>query len=247
MSDSEDYSQVSSSIFKSKDCSNSVFFEDKEMAEELSNIILSDVNPGDKAKNLQELNEKNELKSAYLKQESLSPQAIKESYNLNNIKTKDSQLKSNLSPQNYEKIKSNEMKEEDDIFLKIEDFPENPISEIFIYEQVIDKIRPMISSIEAELKVIDFDNKSIIKNYKAHERPVAGIEKIKTHKKKESAEFKNLKKQKGINDEFLDIYGKYCETFKDLSTYGQQYIDSINPATGRIHTTFWQLGADTGY
>ena len=69
----------------------------------------------------------------------------------------------------------------------------------------------------------------------------------KTHKKKESAEFKNLKKQKGINDEFLDIYGKYCETFKDLSTYGQQYIDSINPATGRIHTTFWQLGADTGY
>ena len=105
MSDSEDYSQVSSSIFKSKDCSNSVFFEDKEMAEELSNIILSDVNPGDKAKNLQELNEKNELKSAYLKEESLSPQAIKESYNLNNIKTKESQLKSNLSPQNYEKIK----------------------------------------------------------------------------------------------------------------------------------------------
>ena len=67
-----------------------------------------------------------------------------------------------------------------------------------------------------------------------------------THKSKESAEFKNLKKQKGINDEFLDIYGKYCETFKDLSTYGQQYIDSINPKTGRIHTTFWQLGADTG-
>ena len=68
----------------------------------------------------------------------------------------------------------------------------------------------------------------------------------KTHKSKESAEFKNLKKQKGINDEFLEIYGKYCETFKDLSTYGQQYIDSINPKTGRIHTTFWQLGADTG-
>lgn len=68
----------------------------------------------------------------------------------------------------------------------------------------------------------------------------------KTHKSKDSSEFKNLKKQKGINDEFLEIYGKYCETFKDLSTYGQQYIDSINPETGRIHTTFWQLGADTG-
>lgn len=68
----------------------------------------------------------------------------------------------------------------------------------------------------------------------------------KTHKSKDSAEFKNLKKQKGVNDKFLEIYGKYCETFKDLSTYGQQYIDSINPKTGRIHTTFWQLGADTG-
>ena len=158
MSDSEDYSQVSSSIFKSKDCSNSVFFEDKEMAEELSNIILSDVNPGDKAKNLQELNEKNELKSAYLKQESLSPQAIKESYNLNNIKTKDSQLKSNLSPQNYEKIKSNEMKEEDDIFLKIEDFPENPIEEMFYYEEAVDKIKPMIPYFENDLKNMTLNN-----------------------------------------------------------------------------------------
>ena len=69
----------------------------------------------------------------------------------------------------------------------------------------------------------------------------------KTHKTKESAESKNLKKQRGINDEFLEIYSEYSETFKDLSTYGQQYIDSINPKTGRIHTTFWQLGADTGY
>lgn len=72
------------------------------------------------------------------------------------------------------------------------------------------------------------------------------IEDKKTGKKKESVEAKNLKKQKGVNDEFLNLYINYKEAQKDLSTYGQQYIDSINPNTGRIHTTFWQLGADTG-
>ena len=36
-----------------------------------------------------------------------------------------------------------------------------------------------------ELKVIDFDNKSIIKKYKAHSKSVLGIEKIKINEKKE--------------------------------------------------------------
>ena len=67
-----------------------------------------------------------------------------------------------------------------------------------------------------------------------------------THKTRESVDGKNLAKQRGINDEFLDLYSKYCEAVKDYTTYGQKYIDSINPKTGRIHTTFWQLGADTG-
>ena len=92
MSDSEDESNIGSSIFKSKECNNSIFYDDKEMVEELSNIILSDVNPETKAQNLQELNEKNELKISYMKQEALSPQTIKESYNLNNIKANDNQL-----------------------------------------------------------------------------------------------------------------------------------------------------------
>ena len=43
----------------------------------------------------------------------------------------------------------------------------------------------LVGNTNKELKVIDFDNKSIIKKYEVHERPVAGIEKIKTHKKKE--------------------------------------------------------------
>ena len=158
MSDSEDESNIGSSIFKSKECNNSIFYDDKEMVEELSNIILSDVNPETKAQNLQELNEKNELKISYMKQEALSPQTIKESYNLNNIKANDNQLKSNLSPNNYEKVKSNELKEEDDIFLKIEDFPEDPISEMFCYEEAVDKIKNMIAPFENDLKNMTLDN-----------------------------------------------------------------------------------------
>ena len=36
-----------------------------------------------------------------------------------------------------------------------------------------------------ELKVIYFDNKSIIKNYNAHNKPIASIEKIKINEKEE--------------------------------------------------------------
>ena len=42
------------------------------------------------------------------------------------------------------------------------------------------------------------------------------------------------------------MYFTYKEKFKDCSTYGQNYIDAINPNTGRIHTVFWQLGAASG-
>ena len=54
-------------------------------------------------------------------------------------------------------------------------------------------------------------------------------------------------KQKGVNDEFIHLfYDKYQEAAKICSTYGHQYIDAINPKTGRIHTTFRQLGAISG-
>ena len=43
----------------------------------------------------------------------------------------------------------------------------------------------LVGNDKKELKVIDFDNKSIIKNYKVHDKDVLGIEKIKTHEKKE--------------------------------------------------------------
>ena len=43
----------------------------------------------------------------------------------------------------------------------------------------------LVGNNNKELKAIYFDNKSIIKNYKLHNRSIKGIEKIKTHEKKE--------------------------------------------------------------
>ena len=67
-----------------------------------------------------------------------------------------------------------------------------------------------------------------------------------TGEDKETALEKHIMKQKGINDEFLDIYFKYKEADKVCSTYGQSYINAINPITGRIHTSFKQLGCTSG-
>lgn len=68
----------------------------------------------------------------------------------------------------------------------------------------------------------------------------------KTGEDKDSVLEKNLKGQKGINDEFLNLYFDYKEYSKVCSTYGQGHLNSINPITGRIHTIFKQLGAASG-
>ena len=163
---SDDEDSNMSSAFKSKECSNSLFYEDKDMIEELSKIITQDVNPNIGAQNIQELNDKNEFKNAYKKQESMSVLSIKEGFDESKIKATDAQLKSNLNEINYNKVKSNEIKEEDNIYLKIEDFDDNPISEIFIYEQAIDKVRAMIPYFEEDLKNMkfgDFKRNNILK------------------------------------------------------------------------------------
>lgn len=68
----------------------------------------------------------------------------------------------------------------------------------------------------------------------------------KTGEDKESVLEKHLKGQKGINDEFLTLYFNYKEHEKVVSTYGQKYLNAINPITGRIHTQFRQIGASSG-
>ena len=80
----------------------------------------------------------------------------------------------------------------------------------------------------------------------------------KTGEDKDSAMEKVLKKQKGINDEFLRLYlGKgeegdedyfagYNGSAKVVTSFGQGHINAINPNTGRIHTIYRAIGCDTG-
>lgn len=68
----------------------------------------------------------------------------------------------------------------------------------------------------------------------------------KTGEDKETVLEKELSNQKGINDEFLKLYFDYKEASKVVGTYGQGHLDLINPITGRLHTSFKQIGAATG-
>lgn len=63
---------------------------------------------------------------------------------------------------------------------------------------------------------------------------------------KDSVLEKYLKGQKGINDEFLDLYFNYQEYAKVVSSFGQGHLNAVNPVTGRIHTVYRQLGASSG-
>ncbi len=57
---------------------------------------------------------------------------------------------------------------------------------------------------------------------------------------------KELSVQKGINDKFLELYFKYQEYAKVVSSFGQTWLNSINPVTARLHTKYNQLGASSG-
>ena len=80
-------------------------------------------------------------------------------------------------------------------------------------------------------KLLGFDTKTEDKN---------------TGEEKDSVLEKVLNKQKGINDDFLKVYFDFAAAEKLCTTYGQNYINAINPITGRIHTQFKQLGAASG-
>lgn len=68
----------------------------------------------------------------------------------------------------------------------------------------------------------------------------------KTGEDKDSVLEKHLKKQKGINDKFLELYFDYQEHFKVTTSFGQGHLNIINPRTDRIHTIYKQLGAASG-
>lgn len=68
----------------------------------------------------------------------------------------------------------------------------------------------------------------------------------KTGEDKESVMEKQLKSQKGINDEFLNIYFEYQGKFKTVTSFGQGHLNAINPVTNRLHTIYKQLGCISG-
>jgi len=72
-----------------------------------------------------------------------------------------------------------------------------------------------------------------------------GINK-KTKEETDSIDSKVLEPQKDVNPEFYAIYEAFAEAQKVCSTYGQNYLNAINPVTNRLHTVFRQLGTDTG-
>lgn len=68
----------------------------------------------------------------------------------------------------------------------------------------------------------------------------------KTGEEKDSALMKKLESQKGICDAFLKPYMEYKKAKKVCTSYGQAYLNAINPITDNISTVFRQIGTDTG-
>lgn len=68
----------------------------------------------------------------------------------------------------------------------------------------------------------------------------------KSGEEKDSVLAKVLKKQKGINDDFLKLYFDYTDASTLVDGFGQKYLNAINPKTGRLHTVFRQLGTTSG-
>jgi DNA polymerase I-like protein with 3'-5' exonuclease and polymerase domains len=61
---------------------------------------------------------------------------------------------------------------------------------------------------------------------------------------KDSIDAKVIEPQKNISD-IAPIYLEYKAAAKVVGTYGQNFLDQVNPVSGRIHTSYNQLGADT--
>lgn len=61
---------------------------------------------------------------------------------------------------------------------------------------------------------------------------------------KDSIDAKILKPQ-ADKCSLIPLYIEYKEAVKVTSTYGQNFLDQINPVSGRIHTSYQQMGADT--
>lgn len=67
----------------------------------------------------------------------------------------------------------------------------------------------------------------------------------KTKTRKKSADIKVVAPQAGKCD-IIPLYISYKKAKILVDTFGQKFLDKINPISGRIHPDYFQLGADTG-
>lgn len=137
--------------------SSSIYFEDPDAADQLSLIINSKIQNNELKDSIKELNEKNELKSAYKNKENIPDEQMKKDFDESKIKATDLQYQSNLNEQNYSKLKSNEINPEDELYLKQKDFDINSISDDFYYSEAVGKIEFLIPSYEKDLKSMDIN------------------------------------------------------------------------------------------
>ena len=136
--------------------SSSIYFEDPDAAEQLS-LIISNFHKNGLKDGIKELNEKNELKSAYKNKENIPNEQMKKDFDESKIKATDLQYQSNLDEQNYSKLKSNDISPEDELYLKQQDFENNSISDDFYYSEAVAKIEFLIPSYEKDLKSMDIN------------------------------------------------------------------------------------------
>lgn len=137
--------------------SSSIYFEDPDAADQLSLIVNSKIQNNELKDSIKELNEKNELKSAYKNKENIPDEQMKKDFDESKIKATDLQYQSNLNEQNYSKLKSNEINPEDELYLKQKDFDINSISDDFYYSEAVGKIEFLIPSYEKDLKSMDIN------------------------------------------------------------------------------------------
>lgn len=62
----------------------------------------------------------------------------------------------------------------------------------------------------------------------------------RTGKDKDTCEEKAIGKYKN-KFPFLKLYFNYKAVAKEVSTYGIEFLEHINPVTGRVHSSFWQI------
>lgn len=92
---------------------------------------------------------------------------------------------------------------------------------------------------------IDWQKKEAIKVFQVLGFDTRAISKA-TGKETDSVTEKLLAPQKGIDDEFLNLYFDYQGYYKVTTSFGQGHLNAINPITGRIHTVYRAIGTISG-